>query len=111
MFISKVTQSTTINKNNYELVYTQPGNNYDSFCVVVPTADKNNFINIIKEFKAKYTKDSLSTGFQIAFFLPSNKSEASQGDCTNAKAIFHENYNTNLSELDINDTNETIKVK
>lgn len=98
-------------KNDYELVSTLKGQDYNSFYVVVQKIDKDSLVNIVKEFRSKYTKDTLASGFQIGFFLPDNKSDATNQDFSTTKAMYHENYNNGLSELYLQDTDEKIEVK
>jgi hypothetical protein len=68
-------------------------------------------VNIVQEFKNKYSKKVLKDGFQIGFFLKDNEADAKNQDFSTAKAMYHANYNNGLSELHINDTDETIEIK
>lgn len=107
----KETPKQEDNKADYQLVSTKEGQGYNSFYIIVPSIDKDSMASIVKEFKSKYHQKTLKDGFQIGFFLKDNETDAKNQDFSTAKAMYHANYNNGLSELYINDTDETIEIK
>lgn len=94
----------------YEVANTKPGLNYQTFFVVVPKIEEKGLVDIVKEFRNKYTKQSV-LGFQIFFFTKDNLTEAKNGKLGSEKANYSVNYNNGHSDLFISESGKSIKIE
>lgn len=98
-------------KEKYTILFEQTGLNYITFYVKLEKKDKEYIINIIKEFRQIYTKQSM-VGFQIYFYSPEYKGEKGQKpSIMYYYAHYTCNYNNGHSELSFWDTTERVNIK
>jgi hypothetical protein len=91
----------------YDIVLEKPGNNYQTIFLTVSNISVNALTEVIKEFRSKYTKDTV-LGFQLYFYT--DNTTAKTGDIDKAKANYSANYYNGHSELFIYDSGETVKI-